>query len=165
MAKLKTKDYPNFQILSTEEDKIFWTITEVSNRLELEPYILRFWEKKFKKLQPTQKNSGTRYYKIGDIRLIEKIRDLLYKDGYTIEGAIKALNKRSTCKGITKSDYKNIINKDNKEKERKTNDIEHDFEENNIAKELLNEIKEKYSTVERLKKIIDELDEIEKILN
>ncbi len=154
----KLKNYPDFHILSTEQDKIFWTISEVSERLEIEPYTLRFWEKKFTKLRPTQKNSGTRYYKINDIHLIEKIRDLLYKDGYTIDGAIKALNKKAPSKTITKSDYKNLIEHPQTEDNIANNNTD-------IATELLKEIKKKYSLEEKLNQIVTELEEIEELLN
>ena len=161
MTKIKSNSYPDFHVLSTEQDKIFWTITEVSDRLNLEPHTLRFWEKKFTKLHPTQKNSGTRYYKISDIHVIERIRDLLYKDGYTIEGAIKALNKKTSSNNIKKSDYKSLI----ENPQIQDNDISCELEEKNIATELLKELRTKHHIEEQLNKIIEELDNIDKLLD
>ncbi|MDR2934245.1 MAG: MerR family transcriptional regulator [Rickettsiales bacterium] len=157
-----TKEYPNFYIFSTEQDKIFWTISEVAERLNLEPYVLRFWEKKFKKLQPTQKTAGTRHYKINDIRLIERIRDLLYKEGYTIDGAIKALNKKST-NTTAKQNFKS----DTSEEETNETSFSKESENTqqiNTAKTLLSEIKKTNVIKEQLIDIIDDIEQIEILL-
>ncbi len=159
------KEYSNFYVLSTEQDKIFWTISEVAERLKLEPYILRFWEKKFKKLQPTQKTSGTRHYKINDIKLIERIRDLLYKEGYTIDGAIKALNKKSTSASV-KMNLKSAIENDAYEYDvdaAKSAQVDLS-KSSDVAKTLLSEIKKTNVIKEQLIDVIDDIEQIEMLL-
>ena len=81
----------------------FRTISEVSAALDVPPHVLRFWETKFTSLRPLKRSGGRRYYRPDDIAVLTKIRDLLYKDGFTIKGAQRflkskeALAPRSRC--------------------------------------------------------------------
>jgi DNA-binding transcriptional MerR regulator len=68
-------------------DKIYFTIGEVSKLCLLEPYVLRYWEQEFPQLSPTKRCGNRRYYKRDEIILIRRIKDLLYEQGFTIEGA------------------------------------------------------------------------------
>ena len=72
-------------------DGAFRTISEVSEMLEVPAHVLRFWESRFNTLTPLKRNGGRRYYRPDDVELLVRIRDLLYRDGYTIKGAQKLL--------------------------------------------------------------------------
>ena len=72
----------------------FRTISEVSTELDVPPHVLRFWETKFTSLRPLKRSGGRRYYRPDDVALIIKIRDLLYKEGFTIKGAQRFLKLR-----------------------------------------------------------------------
>ena len=74
------------------------SINDVASQLELEPYILRFWENKFSVIKPVKGKGNRRLYNSEDIKIIKKIKDLLYNQGYTIEGANKYLNSNSNSK-------------------------------------------------------------------
>ena len=81
-------------------DKAEWayrTISEVSEELDVPPHVLRFWETKFTQLKPMKRSGSRRYYKASDIDLLIRIRDLLYRDGFTIKGAQKALREKKTA--------------------------------------------------------------------
>jgi DNA-binding transcriptional MerR regulator len=67
----------------------------VSRLTGLEPYVLRYWETEFPQLKPDKGRSGQRLYKKKDIDNILHIKQLLYKDGYTIAGAKKKLNGKA----------------------------------------------------------------------
>ena len=69
----------------------FKTISEVSTELDVPPHVLRFWETKFASLRPLKRSGGRRYYRPDDVAMIIKIRDLLYKEGFTIKGAQRFL--------------------------------------------------------------------------
>ena len=69
----------------------FRTISEAAAELDLEPHVLRFWEKKFLHIKPVKQNGGRRYYRPEDIELLRGIRELLYTEGYTIRGVQKLL--------------------------------------------------------------------------
>jgi|GEM_PF-1357533 len=67
-------------------------INEVAEELDIEPYVLRFWETKFTQISPTKGRGNRRLYNHKDIDTIKSIKDLLYNKGFTIEGAKKYLN-------------------------------------------------------------------------
>ena len=78
-------------------DKAEWayrTISEVSEQLDVPSHVLRFWETKFNQLKPMKRSGGRRYYNRADLELLTIIRDLLYRDGFTIKGAQKALKEK-----------------------------------------------------------------------
>ena len=67
------------------------TISEVSKQIDVPSHVLRFWETKFGQVKPIKRSGGRRYYRSEDIDVLVNIRTLLYKEGYTIKGAKKAL--------------------------------------------------------------------------
>lgn len=69
----------------------FRNISEVSERLNVPAHVLRFWETRFNQIKPIKRSGGRRYYRPDDIALLQKIRDLLYSQGYTIKGAQQVL--------------------------------------------------------------------------
>jgi len=75
--------------------KLFYRIGEVSRLTGLEPYVLRYWETEFPQLKPDKGRSGQRLYKKKDVDNIFHIKQLLYKDGYTIAGARRKLNGKA----------------------------------------------------------------------
>ena len=75
--------------------KLFYRIGEVSRLTGLEPYVLRYWESEFPQLKPDKGRSGQRLYKKKDVDNIFHIKQLLYKDGYTIAGARRKLNGKA----------------------------------------------------------------------
>ncbi|MFH2034860.1 MAG: MerR family transcriptional regulator [Candidatus Zixiibacteriota bacterium] len=75
------------------EEKLYYSISEVARMTRLEAYVLRFWEKEFPMLKPRKNRGGNRIYQKSDIELINRIKHLLYKENYTIEGARNRLRK------------------------------------------------------------------------
>jgi len=73
-------------------DKRYYTIKEVSELTSLEPSVLRYWETQFPQLRPVRRNRQ-RMYREKDIELILKIKEILYKENYTIAGAKKRLKE------------------------------------------------------------------------
>ncbi|HEV8679797.1 MAG TPA: MerR family transcriptional regulator [Stellaceae bacterium] len=69
----------------------FRTIGEVAEDLDLPAHVLRFWESKFPQLKPLKRGGGRRYYRPEDIALLQRIRQCLYQDGYTIRGVQRLL--------------------------------------------------------------------------
>ena len=58
----------------------------------VEQHVLRYWEREFPELSPARRGNR-RYYQRQDIYLVRQIRDLLRRQGYTIEGARHQLSK------------------------------------------------------------------------
>ena len=79
-------------------DKLFFRIGEVCKIVDVEPFVLRFWESEFPNLTPQKSKSGQRVYKRKDIEMILRIKELLYERGYTIAGARKHLTHTRASK-------------------------------------------------------------------
>ncbi|MBB4266995.1 MerR family transcriptional regulator [Roseospira visakhapatnamensis] len=74
-----------------KSDAAFRTISEVATELDVPQHVLRFWETKFSHIRPMKRGGGRRYYRPEDVVLLTTIRDLLYREGYTIKGVQKLL--------------------------------------------------------------------------
>jgi DNA-binding transcriptional MerR regulator len=72
-------------------DKLYFRIGEVAALTSLKPSILRFWETEFKQLSPVKSSSGQRLYSRKNVELVLQIKNLLYVDRLTIEGARKKI--------------------------------------------------------------------------
>lgn len=70
--------------------KLYYSIREVSELTGVESHVLRFWEKEFSQLNP-RRRSGNRAYTERNIKVILAIKDLLYAQKYTIQGAVERL--------------------------------------------------------------------------
>jgi DNA-binding transcriptional MerR regulator len=113
------------ELSNNKSAEAFRTIREVAEVIDVPQHVLRFWESKFKQVNPLKRGGGRRYYRPDDVILIEKIKKLLYDDGYTIKGVQKLLNesknkndlvvKKSTVKFI--SNTKNDNPEPNKDSE------------------------------------------------
>ena len=71
----------------------FRTISEAAEELDVPQHVLRFWETRFAQIKPMKRAGGRRYYRPADVELLQGIRCLLYKDGYTIRGVQKILKE------------------------------------------------------------------------
>lgn len=74
-------------------DKLYFRIGEVAKIIGVEPYVLRYWETEFPEISPVKSKAKQRLYKRHDVELIYKIRDLLYKQKFTIKGAKKRIKE------------------------------------------------------------------------
>lgn len=75
-------------------DKLYYSISEVSELLEINASNLRFWEKEFKQLKPRRNAKGTRFYTNDDITLIKQIIYLVNDQNLTLEGARQKLSQK-----------------------------------------------------------------------
>jgi DNA-binding transcriptional MerR regulator len=75
--------------------KRYFTIGEVSELCGVKPYVLRYWEQEFSQLKPMKRRGNRRYYQHHEVLLIRRIRDLLYEQGFTINGARNRLADES----------------------------------------------------------------------
>jgi len=72
-------------------DKPFFKIGEVAKICAVKPYVLRYWETEFRSIRPQKTKSGQRLYTKSHVERVLRIRDLLYNERFTIEGARSAL--------------------------------------------------------------------------
>jgi DNA-binding transcriptional MerR regulator len=99
IQKRKTKAITKDDVLPEIPAKLYFTIGEVGELCKLKPHVLRYWEKEFQLyLRPMKRRGNRRYYKREDVELVRKIRQLLYAQGFTIEGArgqLRDMRKRT----------------------------------------------------------------------
>jgi len=80
--------------------KRYFTIGEVSDLCAVKPHVLRYWEQEFAQLKPVKRRGNRRYYQHHEVLLIRRIRDLLYEQGFTINGARHRLESEIAAPGI-----------------------------------------------------------------
>lgn len=71
--------------------KVYYSIGEVCDLSGLKPHVLRYWETQFDVLKPTKNRAGNRVYRSRDVEVVLLVKNLLYDDKYTIEGANQKL--------------------------------------------------------------------------
>lgn len=73
------------------ESKLYRSISEVSDLLAVKAHVLRYWESQFSMLRPKKNRAGNRMYRPEEVRLLLRIKELLYQRRYTIAGARRTL--------------------------------------------------------------------------
>jgi len=74
-------------------DKSYFRIGEVSKLLNVQPYVIRYWESEFKTVRPVRTRSDQRLYRRRDVEELILIKKLLYTEKFTINGARKQIRK------------------------------------------------------------------------
>ena len=92
MAVARTSDR-GAAILPPIPAKRYFTIGEVSELCGVKPHVLRYWEQEFTQLKPVKRRGNRRYYQHHEVLLIRRIRELLYEQGFTINGARNRLDE------------------------------------------------------------------------
>ena len=74
-------------------DKLYYSIGEVAGMFNVNPSLIRFWEKEFTILKPQKNKKGNRLFTARDIENFRLIYNLVKEKGYTIQGAREYLSK------------------------------------------------------------------------
>ena len=79
-------------------EKVYYSIGEVAEMIDVTPSSIRYWESNFKELAPRTNAKGTRYFTKEDIETVKLINYLVKERGLTIKGAQQKLtdNKAET---------------------------------------------------------------------
>jgi DNA-binding transcriptional MerR regulator len=75
-------------------------IGELAEKLNLERFVVRFWEKEFS-IKTKRSQGSQRFYDINDLKKFQLIKQLLYEEGFTIAGAKKRLKEKTITKNDT----------------------------------------------------------------
>ncbi len=86
-----------------------YKIGEVARLTDLKPFVLRYWESEFPQLAPIRTGKGQRAYTDEHLRLIGKIKALLYGEGLTIDGARKRLADAGRDQSVIKDVYDELV--------------------------------------------------------
>ena len=90
----------------------FRTIGELSADLGVPQHILRYWETRFPQLRPLQRAGNRRYYRPGDVALVQRIDRLLNREGYTIRGVQQLLAGRANGEAAPIPDAASLAGED-----------------------------------------------------
>ena len=74
--------------------RAFRTISDVARELNLQPYVIRFWESQFKQIKPMRRKGGRRYYRPRDIDFLKGLKALLHGENITIKKVKETIIKR-----------------------------------------------------------------------
>jgi len=125
-------------------EKQYFKIGEVSEILDVEPYVLRYWESEFKILKPTRTRARQRLYHKKDLELLLEIKHLLYDEKFTIAGAKKRLQemkKQNSAEKKAKRPAKAVKNKEELEVSEYNTENNSQIEASSDYKDILLEIK------------------------
>jgi len=76
-------------------DKIYYRINELAKAFDVNPSLLRYWEKEFSFLIKPKKNAkGERLFSKKDVENFKLIYSLVKENGYTLEGAKKKIKEK-----------------------------------------------------------------------
>lgn len=75
-------------------EKLYYTIGEVAEMLNVPVSTVRFWENEFEILKPMKNKKGNRLFTQADIKNLRIIHRLLKEEGMTLTGARKKLSEK-----------------------------------------------------------------------
>lgn len=78
--------------MMAKADDALKTIGELAAETGIAAHILRYWERNVAALKPLRRAGGRRYYRPGDIAIVRQLHRLVTEQGYTLEGAARAVS-------------------------------------------------------------------------
>ena len=106
----------------------FKTIAEVADELGVATHVLRFWETKFSQIKPMKTSGGRRYYRPDDVEVIKLIKNLLYNNRYTIEGAQQLIKSKGLKALLGDEEIQKDFFEDSRQAEEKPQPVENNSE-------------------------------------
>ena len=74
-------------------EKLYYTIGEVAEMLDVNTSLIRYWEKEFTNVKPRKNRHGNRLFTAKDIEALKFIHHLVKEKGHTLEGAKKLVKE------------------------------------------------------------------------
>ncbi len=93
-----------------EVKKLYYSIGEVSKMFDVNPSLIRFWEKEFTIISPKKNSKGNRLFTDKDLDNIRLIYHLVKERGFTLEGAKKKI-KASKEDSVNEMEMMESLNK------------------------------------------------------
>lgn len=91
--------------------KLYYSIGEVADMFDVNASLIRFWEKEFPSIQPKKNKKGNRLFSPKEIEKIDRIYGLVKEQGFTLDGAKKALKNPTS----SDSNFEKIDTEDSQE--------------------------------------------------
>ena len=76
-------------------DRIYYSIGELAAMFQVNPSLIRFWEKEFDIIKPNKSKKGTRFYSPKDVDNFHLIYHLVKERGFTLSGAREKLKNNT----------------------------------------------------------------------
>jgi DNA-binding transcriptional MerR regulator len=86
-------------------------IGELAQLLNVERFVIRFWEKEFL-MKANRSDGGQRFYDEKDFEKFKQIKELLYDRGFTISGARKQLKSKTSQNTLVIASHKTTLEAD-----------------------------------------------------
>jgi DNA-binding transcriptional MerR regulator len=77
-------------------EKLYYTIGEVAQMLDVSTSLIRFWEKEFDIIKPAKNKKGNRLFRPEDVKNLHTIYHLVKERGFTLQGARTKLTQNKT---------------------------------------------------------------------
>lgn len=70
-----------------QTERLYYSISEVAEKFNVNTSLIRFWEKEFTILKPAKNKKGNRMFTPEDVENIRLIYHLVKEQGFTLQGA------------------------------------------------------------------------------
>ncbi len=87
--------------LSLPASQKYFRVNEVAKIIGVESHVLRYWQSEFSTVRPKKSGNGHWVYSRQDVEAFHLIRQLLYVDKYSVQGAKKKLRDQKRGKAPT----------------------------------------------------------------
>ena len=81
------------------KEKLYYRIGEVATKIGVNAHVIRYWEGEFN-IKPHRSSAGQRLYRKHELSLFQRIKTLVYEEGYTIVGAKKIIAGHSSLGSV-----------------------------------------------------------------
>ena len=82
---------------------------DVCEMAELQPYVLRSWEKEFPGIGVQKSADSPRLYRQSDVEQVQKIKKLVFGEGLTLSGARRRLEESEPHVGAADKDVEEVL--------------------------------------------------------
>ena len=79
---------------SETTSKLFYSVGELAEQLDVEPHRIRYWSEEFSQVKPDRSPGGQRQFRERDLEALRTIHQLIEVEKYTLEGAQQQLENR-----------------------------------------------------------------------
>lgn len=83
-------------------EKLYYSMGEVTEMLDVAPSLIRYWGTQFDALRPHRNKKGNRMFTPEDLEVLKMIYHLVKEQGMTIAGAKKALRARRATSSVSR---------------------------------------------------------------
>lgn len=87
---------------SLEREKLYYSIGDIADALDLQQSTLRYWEDEFSVLNPDSSPGGQRRYRQEDVKIVLRVKHLLRNEKFKIEGAKQKLRNWDSYESTAK---------------------------------------------------------------